>query len=216
MINNQNYYQDIIDYKLDLLGNKIQFLASKLVRDSIDLDKISSDFYQINIYYNVELFDKEVSKYVFYPLLNDRFRHIIWTYKERIVKEEVYDLFGKLLYTYSFINLENIDKLNVYSLKKKIYCKKLILPHYNGFKVIYAKCDKNQRHIVYSDGLNKFSFFRQHYMLDIPEEERIVFGNYVYSVKKNNHLYLVVGTIPFREMHKIVNKYIKEAMNEES
>jgi sigma-E factor negative regulatory protein RseB len=186
-------------------------LAVKLVDKSLNIEDINSDYYQINIYYNVKFLDKTLDIYNFVPIFNDRFRHVICVKKKLIISEEVYDIFDRLLYSYAFLDLKDDTKTKI---KKKMYpkvnTKNISLNLYKGFNAIYEKTENNILHVLYSDGLNRFSIFKKKYNNALPEENKIIFGNYVYRIAKGGYIYAIIGTIPFKEMKRFLHIYINK------
>jgi hypothetical protein len=158
-LDGQNYYETIIT-NFRALDSKLEYLATHLIEKGLNIEDINTDYYQVNIYYNVHYLDRDLDIYNFIPIFNDRFRHVISVKNNIVFGEEVYDLYNKLLYSYSFLKLD-IGKQKKMKKKPPLLPKNsIILSYYKGFKPIYKKVDKNILHILYSDGLNRFYIFR--------------------------------------------------------
>jgi len=181
-IDGQSYYENVL-FDINCVDDKLQYVAVKLIEKSLNIEDINSDFYQINIYYNVNYLNSYLDMYDITPLFNDRFKHILWVKDNFVVREEVYDFSDRLLYAYAFLNYDDtVEQI------RKIYRKKQInsvpLPYYKGFYAIYSRYENNILQIIYSDGLNSFSFFKRRYKKVIQEDNKIVFANYVYRTSK--------------------------------
>jgi sigma-E factor negative regulatory protein RseB len=207
-LDEQTYYENVLS-DFDSVDNKLQYLAVKLIEKTLDLEDIDSDYYQINIYYNVRFLDDNLNVYNFVPIFNDRFRHVVWVKGNLVLREEVYDLFDKLLYYYVFLNYDD-SKEKIKKIYRKVQVDTVPVSYYKGFNAIYIKTENNIMHVLYSDGLNRFSIFKKKFRKSIPEENKIIFGNYVYRIAKNGYIYAIIGTIPFKEMKRFLYLYIKK------
>lgn len=207
-IDGQSYYENVL-FDINSVDDKLHYLAVKLIEKTFNIEDINSDFYQINIYYNVSYLNSHVDMYNIMPLFNDRFRHVVWVRDNYVVREEVYDLSDRLLYAFAFLNYDDKEE-KVKKIYRKIQIDSVPLAYYKGFYAIYRKYANNVLQVIYSDGLNNFSFFKKKYKKVIQEENKIVFANYVYRTSKNGYIYAVVGTVPFNEMKRFVKAYIKK------
>lgn len=207
-LDEQTYYENVLS-DFDSVDNKLQYLAVKLIEKTLDLEDIDSDYYQINIYYNVRFLDDNLNVYNFVPVFNDRFRHVVWVKDNLVIREEVYDLFDKLLYYYVFLNYDD-SKEKIKKIYRKVQVDTVPVSYYKGFNAIYIKTENNIMHVLYSDGLNRFSIFKKKYKKKILEENRLIFGNYVYRITEKGYIYAVIGTVPFNEMKRFLNIYIKK------
>lgn len=208
-IDGQTYYEDILT-GLNAVNNKLQYLAFKLIEKYMNIADINSDYYQINIYYDVKFLDKKLDIYNFVPIFNDRFRHVIGVKNNLIISEEVYDHLNMLLYSYALLNFDIDKEANVKKIYRRNYIDTVPLPCYKGFNAVYKKSENDILHVLYSDGLNRFSIFKKKIRKSMPEENKIIFGNYVYRVAKNGYIYAIIGTIPFKEMKRFLYLYIKK------
>ena len=207
-LDEQTYYENVLS-DFDSVDNKLQYLAVKLIEKTLDLEDIDSDYYQINIYYNVRFLDETLNVYNFVPIFNDRFRHVVWVKGNLVIREEVYDLFDKLLYSYAFLNYDDREE-KIRKIYRKVQVDTVPVSYYKGFNAIYIKTENNIMHVLYSDGLNRFSIFKKKYKKKLLEENRVIFGNYVYRITEKGYIYAVIGTVPFNEMKRFLNIYIKK------
>jgi sigma-E factor negative regulatory protein RseB len=137
-------------------------------------------------------------------LLPDRFRHVLLVDEkwDQILRREVYDPDGKLIYAYSFEDRDGELKPVIERPQPALSAGRDEFP---GFRAVFKKeLDDGTIQTLYSDGLNKFSVFISKTEAQIKDSARILYGNYVYRKKVGDILYTVVGTIPFPQMEKVV------------
>jgi sigma-E factor negative regulatory protein RseB len=181
-------------------------LASRLKEKHLELDKIEKDYYNIKIEYGMKYNGLDVVQYDIAPLLPDRFRHVLLVdaKSDHILRREVYDTEGKLIYAYSFEDKNDELKPVINRPELNLFQERNQFP---GFKPVFKKeLHDGTMQTLYSDGLNKFSVFVKTTEHDIGESSRILYGNYVYRKKIGDSLYTVVGTIPFPQMEKVVSR----------
>ncbi|BAI80529.1 conserved hypothetical protein [Deferribacter desulfuricans SSM1] len=193
------------DFEKETPHNKyLAHTVSNLINAVFSVDMVSSEYYSEKISYK-KISDFNIKVIEFDPIFNDRFKHILWIYKDgRIYKQEVYDLSGKLLYSYQF-------KTN--RVKKRIFNHKVSGGYYlyKGFKLVYKGVNRDgEKQISFTDGLNSFSVFWKKSNNKTVPIKRILLGNYMLRKNFGNYLVTVVGTIPYFEMEKVVNYLIKK------
>lgn len=182
-------------------------LALRLKENHIQVDKIQKDFYNVKAEFGIKYNGRSATQYDFSPLLPDRFRHVVLVDEEweQLLRREVYDNNGKLLYAYSFEDSRDSLKPMLETPKPSFFTGRDEFP---GFKAVFKKVlDDGTIHVMYADGLNRFSVFISQTNADIKDSARILYGNYVYRKKIGNTLYTVVGTIPFAQMEKVVARF---------
>lgn len=179
-------------------------LASRLKEKHLELDKVQKDYYNIKIDYGMKYNGHDVAQYDITPLLPDRFRHVLLVDEkwDQILRREVYDPDGKLIYAYSFEDRDGELKPVIERPQPALSTGRDEFP---GFRAVFRKeLDDGTSQTLYSDGLNKFSVFISKTETQIKDSARILYGNYVYRKKVGDILYTVVGTIPFPQMEKVV------------
>ncbi|KAA0259226.1 hypothetical protein FHQ18_01885 [Deferribacter autotrophicus] len=188
-------------YKEKYLKNTVV----NLVNDFFDAGAISSEYYSEKMSFK-KIGDSQYRIYEYYSVFNDRFNHVIWTYKDnRIFKHEVYDLSKKLLYSYTF----NLLRSNEFVKRSKRVCSGCYF--YKGFKLIYkGKNVEGENQLLFTDGLNSFSVFWKKGEREVQTVRRIVLGNYMLREYLNGYIFTVVGTIPYFEMENIIKYLIKK------
>lgn len=174
---------------------------------------MDTNFYQIAINRGAVFLNNKIIVYELNPTFNDRFKHVIWvTENNVIVRKEVYDLKGKLMFSYGYVDeIPDIKKRRLEN-KKKSYDNDICseVTEFRGFKVIGCRyIDDNTKHVVYSDGLNKFSVFIDENNGKTIDKKKVVLGNYVYRKSIGNKVYTAVGLIPFDTMDMVI-KYIND------
>ncbi|MGA1845968.1 hypothetical protein [Deferribacter abyssi] len=176
-----------------------------LVNDYFDVSSISNEYYSEKMSLKKKG-DLQFRVYEYTSVFNDRFNHVIWTYKDnRIFKHEVYDLSNKLLYSYT-VNLLKTDKLIKKPTKDCIGCY-----FYKGFKLVYnGKNPEGENQLFFSDGLNSFSVFWKKGVKEVQTIRKIVLGNYMFRSYYRGYIFTVVGTIPYFEMENVVKYLIKK------
>jgi len=215
-INDKNYKQIILKDNHNV--NNLKFRSLRLAEDTFNINTFKSEFYQINIKKNIKIFNKKISYFEISPVMNDRFKHILWLYKNNIiVRHEIYDLKNSLLYSSGYLNNFPEHKKKIINITKKSKNTNNELDRYKGFFLIYeSTLDNYIKHMLYSDGLNRFSLFVKKVYDENTDYQKIMFGNYVLSKKYRDKLYIIIGTIPYEQMQGFLKQYIskKEEINE--
>lgn len=184
--------------------SSLHSLASRLKEMHFEPDKIQKDYYNIRVEYGMQYNGRDVAQYDIRPLLPDRFRHILLVDEkwEHIIRREVFDTNGKLIYSYSYEDKRDELKPTVSKPSPSANSGREEFP---GFRLTSRKVlPDGTIHTLYTDGLNKFSVFINETDQNVSDSARILYGNYVYRKKIGGKLYTVVGTIPFPQMEKVV------------
>lgn len=214
-IDNSSYSSFILK---NLENTEIQthFIIQKIRENFFDISNVDKNYYQISIKHGVSLFKKNLILYELNPTFSDRFKHVIWVTDDNIiVRKEVYDLNNKLMISYGYV--DDLPKIGGGPHARSGHgnqCEENL--KFRGFELFGCKkIDKNTRHLVFSDGLNKFSVFVDKNVEVGKVIKKVMMGNYVYRKSLDGHTYTVVGSVPFKIMKDIVS-YIdnKEENNE--
>ena len=187
--------------------DEIHFVLGKFQTNIFELNKIKKDFYNILKRPDIKYDGKKLNVYELSPILKDRFVNVLWVCENLVVRKEVYDLNGKLLYSYghSLSIPDNFNDIFVKNSEVQEHMDNNTIT-YKGFDLkLLKKLDNNSLHMLFSDGLNNFSIFITTPPINSSEIKKIVFGNYVFSKNYDNSTYTVVGTIPFEEMENAIN-----------
>jgi negative regulator of sigma E activity len=199
-------YSSFLLTETGMSDSSLHSLASRLKEMHFEPDKIKKEYYNIKVEYGMTYNGREVSHYDIRPILPDRFRHVLLVDEEweHIIRREVFDIHGKLLYSYSFEDKQDELKPNV---NQHLFSSKTGREDFPGFSIVFKKTlPEGTVHTLYSDGLNKFSVFISETEQEFEDSARILYGNYVYRQKIGGKLYTVVGSIPFPQMEKVVSR----------
>lgn len=211
-----SHYSSLVIQKPENLKGKFKFFTHKINENTFNFTKIRRDFYQVNIKYGMTYMKVPIKIYELNPAFNDRFIHILWVVDDFIIRREIYNLNKKLMSAHGYV--DGLPDIIIERKKKQLSHGEKYLSanfdlapfEYRGFKVMYAKKSMDGiKHILFSDGLNKFSVFVQKIPVDyvegVSEVKRIIMGNNIMRGKINNELFTVVGTIPFTEMQEVMS-----------
>lgn len=187
-------------------ANKLHFVLGKFQDNIFNLNDVKKEFYNIIKRTGIKFNGKDVAVFELNPVFKDRFVHSIWVYgKENVVRREVYNNKGKLMY--AFGHASEVPDV-IYRKNPEIMGKVDSPITYKGFDLKFIKDIQNgAKHMLFSDGINNFSVFITRPALDKPTQRKIVFGNNVFLENFDNVTYTVVGGLPFSEMENVV-KYI--------
>ena len=125
---------------------------------------------------------------------------------------------NKLMLSYGYVDeLPKMEKGPPAALNKGAGCDRSL--SFRGFELSGCKSiDKNTKHLVFSDGLNKFSVFVDKDVEVKNIRKKVIMGNYVYRRSLAGHTYTVVGSVPFKIMKDVItyinNKEEKHENNE--
>ncbi len=177
-------------------------IAKLIVNFTFMLDNISKDYYNINITKDIVYFGEDVTQYDIIPVSKDRFRHIIWIDSQNNpIKTEIFDNNNKLMIAFSNVDFHGKNK----SYEDIKFDFKNEKPFYKGFYHIYSKVMRNGvNHLIFSDGINKFSLFIDYNTKDTGSISKIVYGNYLYSKVISGVEYTIVGSIPYEIMNEVI------------
>lgn len=187
-------------------ANKLHFILGKFQDNIFDQGAVKREFYNINKKSGIKFNGREVTVFELTPVFRDRFTHSVWVYgKENIVRREVYNIQGKLMY--AFGHTSEVPEI-IYRKNPEISEKVTQKMGYKGFDLkLVKKTGNGATHLLFSDGVNNFSVFVTAPAIDKPPLQKIVFGNNVFLKHIDNVTYTVVGGLPFAEMENVV-KYI--------
>jgi len=195
------------------------FIIQKIKENYFDISSVDKNYYQVSIKRGVSLFNKKLLLYELTPTFSDRFKHVIWVTDDNIVvRKEVYNLDNKLMLSYGYVDeLPKMEKGPPAALNKGAGCDRSL--SFRGFELSGCKSiDKNTKHLVFSDGLNKFSVFVDKDVEVKNIRKKVIMGNYVYRRSLAGHTYTVVGSVPFKIMKDVItyinNKEEKHENNE--
>lgn len=208
-------YSSLLVHKPENLEGKFRFIARKIKDNTFNFTKIEKDFYQVNIRHGMTYMKTPMKVYELNPAFNDRFTHVLWVVDDLIIRREIYNLRKKLMSAYGYV--DGLPEMVFMDKSKRMgnseaYLKEnfnMMKFDYKGFRIMSAKEEHDGiKHILFVDGLNKFSVFVQH-MPDkekkMKSSERILMGNNIMRKKINDELFTVVGTIPYKEMTDVVH-----------
>ncbi|WP_022851859.1 MucB/RseB C-terminal domain-containing protein [Limisalsivibrio acetivorans] len=197
-------------FLLDNLENrqsKLHTLASRLKESFFELKRVRKEFYNIYIQYGLKYNNRTVVQYELEPTVKDRFRHVIVVDEahKTVLRREVYDTSGRLVYAYSFEGNNDVHRPDAPKHASISYEEDDTLL---GFGTVFRRTFKDgSSHYLFSDGLNKFSVFTKKTELELEDNKRVLYGNYVLRKKSGDLLYTVVGTIPFEQMEKVIETF---------
>lgn len=209
------HYSSLVVKKPENLQGKFKFIARKIKENTFNFAGIQKDFYQVNIRHEMTYMKTPMKIYELNPAFNDRFIQVVWVVDDLIVRRETYNLDKKLMSAYGYV--DGLPEMVLLEKEKQVdsgeaYLKdnfNIIKFEYKGFRIMSGKhIHDGIQHILFTDGLNKFSVFIQQIPAEFQEKKfaanRIVMGNNILRGKMNNELFTVVGTIPFKEMKQII------------
>jgi len=203
---NEKDYSTFLTDRISTKRTTLHYLATRMREPFFKPNDLSRDFYEIKVTSGMKYFDRKVVQYDIIPKYKDRFRHLIMVseIEGAVIRKEVYDADNKLVFAFT-----DLDSKRSFERPKpeKIRYKKDD-NSFKGFEKISDRSMKDgTKHLVFTDGLNRFSVFKKRANVETHEKRRILYGNYVLRKKVDRHVYTVVGTIPFSEMEKVVAVY---------
>ncbi|UOD34214.1 hypothetical protein DSN97_08615 [Deferribacteraceae bacterium V6Fe1] len=206
----ESHYSSFEFSEIENVNKNLHFIFSKYQDLYFDINKTKKEFYNIKKKSNIKFNGKSVMVYELFPVFKDRFSQILWVNKNSIVRKEVYDLDGKLMYAYGHTGDMPENEFEASNENEEFVKKEFKNFGYRGFDIKMVKRLSNGAlHILYDDGINNFSIFKTTPAIMKKEVKRIILGNYVYSTNLDNSTYTVVGTIPYSEMNEVI-KFIKD------
>lgn len=188
--------------------SKLHMFAAKLRERFFDPARAKKHYYDISVHKGFQMLGKMVDQYELTPVKNDRFRQIIWLIpgSNAVVRREVYDLTGKLVYAYGYSS-ELPDGVDSAPVTPKSADNRIGDIEFRGFiRTEVRSHGYGATHHMFSDGLNKISLFIQPRTAagTVPEERKVMYGNYVLHSADDSHDYTAVGTAPFETMAMMV------------
>jgi len=203
-VDNSSYSSFILK---SLKNTEIQthFIIQKIRENYFDISSVDKNYYQVSIERGVSLFNKKLLLYELNPTFSDRFKHVIWVTNDNIVvRKEVYNLNNKLMLSYGYVDeLPKVEPGPPPALHKSSGCDRSL--NFRGFELYGCKrIDKNTKHLIFSDGLNKFSVFVDKNVEVKKVSKKVIMGNYVYRKSLAGHTYTVVGSVPFKIMKDVI------------
>jgi len=205
---NENDYSTFLTDRISTKKTTLQYLATKMRQPFFNPERLNPKYYNIKVSRGIKYFDKDVVQYDVIPTYNDRFRHVLMVNEKDgvVIRKEIYDTDGKLVF--AFTSLERTAHEDSPSLQKVSLGD--VSASYNGYYLVSdRKLKDGTKHVVFTDGLNRFSIFRKKSNIELTTEKRILYGNYIYREKVGKELFTVVGSLPFQEMERIVKNIVK-------
>lgn len=206
---NGNTYSTFLNDSVGIEKPTASYLASKMREMQFRPSDVDKAYYNISGVYQLRFAGRNVTQYDIRPKSGDRFRQVIMVDNSDgdVVHKDVYDVSGRLVFSFTSIDpigheeKPSVQEAPAMSPPRKTPCLK-------GFCVVGARMLRDgTKHIMLSDGLNKFSIFAKKLSLDVPPSKRIMYGNYVMRKKVGDNLFTVVGTVPFNEMEYMIDNY---------
>lgn len=205
---NDSSYSSFISDRISIEKSPMTYMATRMREQFFSVTDIDKAYYDITIVQSMAYGGKNVTQYDVKPKYNDRFRQVLIVDLSdgSVIHKDVYDTTGKLVF--SFTSLESSknakpaqkDAVSVLSEAKSMCVK--------GFCLVGERMMKDgTKHIMLSDGLNKFSVFKKKISSDVSPSKKLVYGNYVMRKKQGDYLYTIVGTVPFSEMEYMVENF---------
>lgn len=206
---NNNTYSTFLNDSVGIEKPTASYLASKMREMRFSPSDVDKAYYKISGAYQMRFAGRNVTQYDIRPKAPDRFRQVIMVdlTDGDVVHKDIYDIKGRLVFSFTSIEPPDADeKPDMQNSGSMAAPSKT--PCLKGFCVVGARMLKDgTKHIMLSDGLNKFSIFTKKLSLDVPPSKRIMYGNYVLRKKVGDKLYTVVGTVPFNEMDYMIDNY---------
>jgi len=207
---NENDYSTFLTDRISTQKETLQLLASKMRQEVFHPQHLNKKFYDVKVSKAIKYFDRDVVQYDIIPIFNDRFRHVVMVDEKNglVIRKEVYDNNDKLVF--SFTCLDEVES-GLPPQKATHIANPHLNDFYNGFFLVSdRKLKDGTKHILLSDGLNKFSVFRKKVSSnELIEDKRILYGNYIYRKVVGKELFTVVGTLPFKEMELFIDNIVK-------
>ncbi|MBQ3033897.1 MAG: hypothetical protein IJD28_05925 [Deferribacterales bacterium] len=178
-------------------------IARKMIGASFFLENVPSELYSVEATKGIAFFGDNITQYKITPHTADRFSHIVWVDdKKNLIKTEIYDLSGKLMFA-----LSNID----FAMKKK--SKKAALgakkdrkeAFFKGFRHEHTKTLPGSiNHLTFTDGLNRLSVFINPNPESSGTMYKIYYGNYLMSKVITGVEYTIIGSVTYPAMEEFI------------
>ncbi|TCK62615.1 hypothetical protein [Seleniivibrio woodruffii] len=187
-------------------NSTLNYLASKMRNQKFKISDVDKAYYDVPHPVSMRFAGRDILQYDLKPRGADRFRQMLMVdSSDNVVHKDVYDPSGKLVYSFTILESEDSSAkpVNADEAEKTDRC-------FLGFCVTGVRMLKDgTKHIMLSDGINKFSIFRKRIAGEVSVSKRIVYGNYVMRKKSGDDLFTVVGTIPYSAMLTMIENYTK-------
>lgn len=205
---NENDYSTFLTDRTSTQKSTLYYLATRMREFAFHPEQVNSDYYTLTEKTGIRYFDRHVVQYDIKPLLNDRFHHVLLVDEVRgnVIRKEIYDNNEKLVFAYTSLDADNTEhpELTHTSIPED-------MPEaFKGYHVTMdRKLQDGTKHTGFSDGINRFSVFRKKTDIELNDQKRILYGNYVYRKRVGKELFIVVGTLPFGEMELLIENIVK-------
>lgn len=187
----------------------VQVIAERTFVQSFSADIINSNYYQVQILKNIVWQGLHVTQYDYKPLASDRFRHVLWVYGHTIVKMEIFDTAGELMFSGAYLNADDMPEMQAPSPLSVSAASESF--NFYGFTAIKTETSDNHLRVLFTDGLNRFSIFREPSPSGKAESQpdrQVVYANNVYNVTIDGYTYTVVGGLSFERMQEVLEIFI--------
>jgi len=204
----ENDYSTFLTDTISTNKTTLQYLATKMRQPFFKPESINPNYYHIKVNRGIKYFDKDVVQYDVIPIFADRFHHVLLVDEKDgvVIRKEIYDTDGKLVFAFTNLDRE-VEEAPAKTLKTNSQ------PPVDAFKGYFLVSDHmlkdGTQHMVFFDGLNKFSVFKNKSDTELITQKRILYGNYLYRETVDGELFTIVGTIPFSEMELLVKNIAK-------
>lgn len=180
-------------------------IAKRLQGAKFSIANISKDYYEISITPNIKFFGEDITQYSVEPISKDRFSHIVWISNcGALIKTEVYDTNKRLVFAFSGVNFGARESVSP-DRSERNFESENAKHFYKGYSHAFTKLmPGGVLHIVFADGINKFSVFLNPHPTGDGAVSKIVYGNYLLSKVVSGVEYTVVGSVPYPFMEEII------------
>lgn len=180
-----------------------EIIARKMKVLLFSLENVPSDYYSVKVTSGIAFYGENITQYEITPLTNDRFGHTVWLDGGgNLVKTEIYDCNGKLMFVFNRFDFGKTTKATPQKLKRPESIGK---PFLKGFAhVMTKKLPDGGAHLVFADGLNRFSVFINPFPDDSGTVSKIVYGNYLMSKVVSGVEYTAIGSVPYSTMEEFI------------
>lgn len=181
-------------------------IARKLVGTKFLLESVPLEYYQIRVTPGLAFFGDTFSQYEITPLVNDRFSHVVWVDDNGIlIKTEIFDNNKNLLFAFSSIDFTKPFESSDNKKNNKHMSNLLSKPFFKGFSHVFTKLlPDGVVHMVFLDGLNRFSVFINPNPTETGTVTKIAYGNYLLSKVLSGTEYTIVGSVPYETMEEFI------------
>ena len=202
---NEKSYSSFISNRVNIEKTPLNYMAARMRSAFFSPAEIAKDYYDVSVVSPMVYEGKDVVQYDIRPKYNDRFRQILIVDAKSgaVIHKDIYDTKGKLVFTFTSLEYKSPEKPETKDAPAEL--KPVCI---RGFCLAGDRMMKDgTRHMMLSDGVNKFSVFRKKADGEVADSKRLVYGNYVLRKKSGDYVFTLVGTIPFNEMDNIIENY---------